>query len=847
MRFLTTRGSAVYRLALAMAMVGGWPVGAARAAPPPGVGAGGAVQIAAGPLADALRRIGMETRTTILFSPALVAGRHVGAMVVRGPAAAMLRRVLAGSGLRVRVMGPHAMLVEAAPPHPPRLTEPARPALALLPGDIMVTAMRRPTRLADTPVSMIAVTGQDLEHAHATGMQALATLAPSLTLTAMGSGMSRLSLRGVYAAGEPTVGVYYGAVPVAGPAGSTTDPGLMTPDLMLVDIDRVEVLRGPQGTLFGTNSLAGTVRILFKTPDMTRREAILSATGTVTRGGAPGETVSGIANMPLLGDRLALRVVAWHEMKGGVIDNPGLGLTDADCQIREGARMALRWQAAAHWRVDLTGAWQHEHIDNGADATVGAGLDQSTARARTPYDDQLKLASAEVNGAFAGLQLNLSLSHFDWAPRRTLDFSASESSHRDDATACAAWLHAACSAAGMAAYAAYVDSQTPSMLDQPFTVSVNSGELRLSGNGPLTWTGGLFLSRRQDTGSSTAWPVDPVSGLVVPGTPPTATRDFETRLDEFALFGDGSWHLRPWLTLSAGGRYFDYRRQAAGLVVIPNPITGPFAPSSFEESYHADGAVGRARIELRPNPRLLFFGQVSSGFRPGGINVVPGLDPAVAAYRDDRLTSWESGGRIRLDGDRLRFDFAAYHQSWARMQYAATTTDGSYSFITNIGSARINGGEVSLSWAPGRHLLARLEATLTDARLASDQANAIAVTPGQRGDRLPYVAPVAASFDLAFDHRVGRDLLLLASLDTHYTGRAYDSFRGSSDGPRQAMGDSATLDAQIGLSRGGTQVDLFVQNLADNRAIVWIGRGLGLDSLQRARPRTIGLSLRRSF
>jgi len=842
MRFLTTR-SFLLRGMLAATMIGGVGLQAH-----PALAGGQAVQIDGGSLADALRHIARETQTTILFTPALVAGRNAGRQQLKGDALPMLHRLLAGTGLRVRIISAHALLIEAAPlrpPHPP--VQPLPPA-TIASGDIMVTAMRRPTRLADTPVSMIAVTGDELERSRATGMQALATLAPSLTLTAMGAGMNRLSLRGVYAAGEPTVGLYYGTVPVAGPGGSTTDPGLMTPDLMLVDIDRVEVLRGPQGTLFGTNSLAGTVRILFKTPDLAKREGVVTASTALTEGGGPGGSLTAVANIPLLPDRLALRAVAWYETRGGVIDNPGLGRSNIDRQTRSGGRLALRWQAAPQWRLDLTGAYQAGRIADAANATVGAGLDQSLAQARIPFTDRLWLGSAEVNGTIGGLQLNLSLAHFDWAPDRWLDFSASENSHRGDAVACAAWVRqGSCSAQDMGAFASYVDSQTPAVLEQPFTVRVNSAEMRLSGSGRLTWLVGAFLSRRHDAGSSTALPVDPDSGLVVEGTLPTATRSFETSLDEFALFGDGSWHVRPWLTLSAGGRYFDYRRQAAGFVAIPNPITGPFAATSFQETYRADGAVGRARIELRPHQRLLIFGQISSGFRPGGINVVPGLDPAVAAYRDDRLTSWEGGGRLRLHGDRLRIDVAAYRQLWSRMQYAATTTDGAYSFITNIGSARIDGGEISLNWQPGRHLLARLDATLTDARLASDQVNAIAVTPGKRGDRLPNVAPLAASFELAYDHAVARDLVLLASLNAHYAGRSYDSFRGSADGPRQAMGNNATLDVDLGLRRGPSQIDLFVQNLADSRAIIWIGRGLSTDSLQRARPRSIGLSLRHTF
>lgn len=838
MRFLTTCSPAL-RWITAATLVGVWAVlanGAAADAPIDGAS-----------LADALRRVAMETRTTILFTPGLVAGRHVGPVHPGGDAPAMLRRLLAGTGLRFRVTGPHTILIEAAPPPRPARPAPPPPVSAVSLGDIMVTAMRRPTRLADTPVSMIAVTGAELERTRATGMQALAALAPSLTVTNVGSGMTRLSLRGVFAAGEPTVGVYYGSVPVAGPGGTTSDPGLMTPDLALIDVDRVEVLRGPQGTLFGTNSLAGTVRILFRPPDPARLEGNVAASASVTQGGAPSHALSAMLNLPL-GRDLALRAVGWREVKGGVIDNPGLHLSNVDGQRREGGRLALRWQAAAHWRVDLAGAYQQGHIGDSANAAVGAGVDQATSQARAPFTDRLTLASAEVNGAVGALQLNATLSHFGWAPHRRLGFSASESMHHGDGVACAARFAVnACSPDQTAAFAAYVDSQTPSVLDQPFNVRVDSGEVRLSGSGGLTWTGGVFVSQRRDNGVSIALPVDPATGLVATGTVPTATRSFETRLDEFALFADGSWHVRPWLGVSAGGRFFNYRRQASGVVAVPNAITGPFGASSFEESYQAHGVVGRARIELRPSARLLVFGQVSSGFRPGGINVVPGLDPSLAAYRDDRLTSWETGGRLRFDREKLRLDFAAYRQMWTRMQYAATTTDGSYSFITNIGTARIDGGEISLSWQPDPRLLARLEATFTDARLANDQINAIAVTPGQRGDRLPYVAPLAAGFELALDQPLRRGLDLLASLNAHYAGRSYDSFRGTSDGPRQAMGNNATLDIDVGLKRGATQVDLFVQNLADSRAIIWAGRGLGVDTLQRARPRSFGLSLRRGF
>jgi outer membrane receptor protein involved in Fe transport len=140
--------------------------------------------------------------------------------------------------------------------------------------------------LTDTPISLVAVRGEDLMHDQATSLEGLARLAPSLTVTSSGPGFNRLTMRGAYAAGEATVALYYGNVPVAGPGGSTSDPGLMTPDLVLADVDRVEVLRGPQGTLYGTSSLAGTVRVLFNGPQLDQRTLGLDSSASTTRSGA---------------------------------------------------------------------------------------------------------------------------------------------------------------------------------------------------------------------------------------------------------------------------------------------------------------------------------------------------------------------------------------------------------------------------------------------------------------------------------------------------------------------------------------------------------------------------------
>jgi outer membrane receptor protein involved in Fe transport len=832
------RRGAVLRTRAAVLLVGGLLAGAAPAE---------TIRLPAGPLADALRAVAIETGNAIVFAPEIAAGRRTPLLRLDGATPKMLRRVLAGSGLGFRFTGERTILVEALPR--PRAPPPPPPE-AIGANDIMVTAMRRPTRLADTPLSIVAVTGIELERARVTGLQGLAALAPSLATTNLGSGLNRLSLRGAYAAGEPTVGLYYGNVMVAGPSGSTADPSLMTPNLMLVDIDRVEVLRGPQGTLYGSGSLAGTVRILFRTPDPEKTTLTTEASGAATKDGGDSGSFSTVANLPLVRGTLAVRAVAYREVRGGVLDNVALGLSNIDRETRTGGRIALRWQIDTHWRLDLSGVIQHGRIDDTMDAEIATGIDRTAAPARTPFVDDFLLGSAELHGEIGAVSLDATLSHSRWAPHRTLDFSAVNASHSTDQAACTHYFglgSGACSSNQIDAFAAYVDTQTPAALHQPFAVTVDSAEARLSGSGRLTWTAGGFLSLRRDHGISATRPVDAATGLIEETTAPIAYRDFTGRLNQSALFADGTWRAWNWLSLSAGARYFHYSRHAWGTVSVPNPITGPYDPSSFDQTYRAHGAVGRARIDIRPDQALLLYAQVASGFRPGGINVVPGLDPTLAAYRDDRLVSLEAGGRIRLDGERLRLDGAIYRQHWAHMQYSATSADGGYAFITNIGSARIKGGELSLSWEPGPVLIARLDATYTDARLASDQTSTTATTPGRKGDRLPYVAPIALSASLLLDRPIGDRLRLLGSVHARYIGRSRATFRGVGSAPALAMGDTGTVDADAGLARGGAQVTLFVENLADTRGRLSAITNLQDDQTLLTRPRTIGVSLRHDF
>ncbi|WP_343528017.1 TonB-dependent receptor [Sphingomonas sp.] len=791
-------------------------------------------------LSEALREEALRCGVSILFPSALVTGRRAPTIGRGGDVAARLGRLLAGSGLRARRLSSRSFIVEAlsAPP----------PSPAVTPADIVVTAMRHPTILGNTPVSMVVVGGDELERAHVTALRQLAGLAPSLTVTESANSLARLSVRGAYAAGEPTVGLYYGNVPIAGPSGTTSDPSAMTPDLALVDVERVELLRGPQGTLYGAGSLAGTLRILFNPADPTRRAASVEVSANSVADGAPGSSVTLMVNRPTDDGHAALRAVLWREVRGGTIDNRVLHITDVDRSIRSGGRLALQWRPAKDWRLDLIGTYQAGRtIDNGAQ-TSGSGIGQTAARVRAPFRDDFLLLAADLHGEiWRGLSFDATLSHTSWRTHRIIDFTATTLSHENDAVACGHYFSvegSGCSASRMADFNAYVQSQSPSVLDQPFSVTTDNVEARLSGSGAMTWTAGVFASRRRDQGNTWTRPVDAATGMIDRARPATAARTFGGNLDQFAAFADGEWRTSGWLTLSAGLRTFDYRRHAQGFIETPSPITGPFDPSGFDQSYRAGGSVGRLRGEVRWAAGMLSYLQISGGFRPGGINVVPGLPSGLASYRDDRLTSIEWGTRGTFLHDHVQVELSAYRQSWSRMQYAVQTLDSAYGFIGNIGSARIDGLELSMRWRILPGLKARIEATGTDARLTSDQTSMTATSPGRAGDRLPNVAPIAAAASLSYDRELGSTCSLSATAILHYTGKSYAAFPGTGGDPRTAVGNATSADIDLGIKRRSAVLSVYVQNIGDARPIQWTGKLPGQTYVSRMRPRTIGISVR---
>src|SRR5271163_3997678 len=225
--------------------------------------------------------------------------------------------------------------------------------------EVVVTATKRESKLLETPISMTVIGQEILKNANVDDVAGFERLVPGLTAIDSGPGQKRYALRGLQSAGGPGVALYYDDIPISGLPGGSLDTGDDQPDLKLWDIDRIEVLRGPQGTLYGNGSLGGAIRILSKRPDLSDFSAAAETYGASTDGGSPSWGVSAMLNAPIVNDRFALRAIFYDRHNGGWLDNiyrsnialpqnPG---NDLNWEQTWGSRLSATFKATDQWTI----------------------------------------------------------------------------------------------------------------------------------------------------------------------------------------------------------------------------------------------------------------------------------------------------------------------------------------------------------------------------------------------------------------------------------------------------------------------------------------------------------------
>lgn len=723
--------------------------------------------------------------------------------------------------------------------------------------EVVVTALKRESTLQDTPIAISALTSQNLERIGADDFSDFVGSVPGLTIRDNGPGSSRPIIRGIASPGEPQVGVYFDDALVVGAPGTTNDAGLRSPELKPFDLERVEILKGPQGTLYGGGSMGGTLRFITKKPNAEEFEGKISVEGSSVRYGDQGYQLNGMVNVPIIKDQLALRVVAFKRDDPGFIDNPTLGQKDINDVDTEGGRVLLRWTPTD--RLALTGAiyYQDQNVGGGFhyNPTLNKDNPQTGVLSNEPYNDEQVLYNFKVEYSF------------DWA----------------DAMYSGSWFDRN---AVYRFHNGFTGIPFPPVLStQPEPLQAVSHEFRLSSSGdnPVDWTVGAFYSDRNAyVDSRVQYPG--ADGNVADENIFLFRRTVNSSLLQRAVFGEATWHATDRLAITAGVRYYDVKSgsDVVNRINIPGiglPSGTPGRPVPFQVNVTRgsdDGAIFKAHIGYDVSDDMLVYASFSQGFRPGGANqntssialTDPGNVGVPEAFKSDSLDSYEIGIHSQWLDRRLTLNAAVYYMDWSDIVLGGRSATGLFGFLLNADSADAKGFELEsvIELAEDFRLTAAL--SYVDAQLTADappnRASATRSKSGLDGDSIPDVADW--TFNASMEY--GRQLPWMDLRGYIYTNFNYTGSNASDFNPflldintlvpttvpnveYNKQGDYVVVDMRVGVEADDWSVSLFLDNVFDEKGPSHIFEDStfrlnpGLNFIER--PRSFGIVFDKDF
>lgn len=724
-----------------------------------------------------------------------------------------LSRLLSGSACAaVRVDQRTVMIVarpaaaQASTPRPAPATAAARPVEI---GEVIVTATKRETRLGEAPYSLSVIPHETLLQQGVVDTTGLTTLAAGVTVTNLGPGRNKILLRGLSDGPltghtQSTVGIYFDELRLTYNAPD--------PDLRWTDVSRVEVLRGPQGSLYGSGSIGGVVQVVANAPDPTARTGSIGITGESTAHGEASGVVEGVVNQPFAGGAGAVRLVGWGESSGGYIDNVASGRDNVDRTRRTGGRAALLWSPGAAFSVEATLISQAitSRDTHYAQPAIGA-LARSTAYPE-PHDNDFLAASltARWRAPIADLTLTTGLidhtvtSHYDAsdAPTDLVLPGAQPAVYRDE-------------------------NEIRGLVSEARIVS--------RGPGRLQWLAGAFTStgaQRLETGL-----VD-TAGRAGYG---------ELRHDdliESALFGEASYALGERLTFTAGGRLFSSRLRTRSEVTLGQAVK-PFAGKAKDSGF-APKLVAAYRL----SPGASLYLQAVEGYRTSGFNTAgpPGqpfgaqAEQPLRRYGGDELWSYEAGLNWTTTDGAGRLRAALFHSDWRHIQADLLLPSG-LPFTANIGEGQVTGLELEA----GR----RIGGLSLSGNLTLQSPELQHLDPGfaSRPDSgLPGVPSVAFALLAEYERPLGERWTLELASRYAYVGRSRLTF--NADLAPQ-MGGYGDLRLSAAARSGQLRLSAYVDNLADSRGDTFsYGNPFSIEVSRQStpqRPRTVGLAVSRGF
>jgi iron complex outermembrane recepter protein len=673
------------------------------------------------------------------------------------------------------------------------------------PTEIVVTAQRREERLLEVPISLTAFTSKDIENRGITSLAEIQTSVPGLRIVDIGPGSQRIQLRGISQyLGLPTVGNYIDEFSVnnEGASGSA--------EIRLLDIERVEVLRGPQPALYGEGSMGGTIRYVTASPDLNEFGANLVGELSSVKDGGTGYRAEGILNIPISTEVAGLRIAGAHERLPGWVDG-ALGKNANDQEITT-ARAKLLLQPVPALTISLLGLY-HESMQ---DVKNYSKVDRTT--------DQIVPSTAQQKYYLSNL-----IASYDFGSVTLLSSTGylnQDSRSVDDSVKFYNQLFGA---------PLVQTAITDSIGD--FTRWAQEFRLASNGDGPLSYLIGASYSDARSTGAIFGTGTTNVPGLPASALGLVFTQISQSKSEVKALFGSVSYDLTDRVTIDVGGRYFKDRRSIRSALSFTGAAPAlPAARSGSFESFNP-----RVNVSYDTGGDGIIYANAAKGFRSGGFNsLAPNIPPT---FGPEKLWSYEIGTRQSLIRNQLFVEAAIYYNDYKGIQATIIQNGAQLGGTRNAGNADGFGADLTFRVQPIRALSISGTVGWNDVRYNTLSPDRF---PGDPLDLVPtWTWSTSIDYSPRFNERMG----LIFHADAGFSDEAQITLRNFAAfglDPIEQSESRAVVNARLGVSFASLDIYAFANNLFDENRIVNPAFGAFFEEI-RTRPRTLGLGMRGRF
>ncbi|MDE1918378.1 MAG: TonB-dependent receptor plug domain-containing protein [Sphingomonadales bacterium] len=696
--------------------------------------------------------------------------------------------------------------------------------------EIIVTAQKTEQRLLDVPAPVTALAASTLTQNNKVRLQDFYQSVPGLNVVPNDyDGSPVISIRGITTGGatSPTVGITIDDVPLN--ASTSLASGEIVPDFDPSDLQRIEVLRGPQGTLYGASSLGGLLKFVTKDPSTAGISGhVETDIDGITGSNGLGYGGSAAINLPVA-NQVAISLSGFGRHQPGYIDNVLTGQKDVNSRDSEGVHGSLLWRPGADTSLKLSAFFQHTQAYGSSidDTLFGLGdLEQSQARGTGTFDRSTTVFSAVGKTVVGRFQL--------------VSVTGYSINHLRDAFD-ASYLLSGLSQAD------YGDNATGSVITNDVITRKFSEELRLStsfGN-IADWIVGGFYTHESTNSLQSAFAVNAFSGAFQGSY--VNEDHFPSTYQEFAIFTDVTFHVTERFQVQVGGRESRNNQSYHETITGPDTLDLDGAPSPIIqplERSHDSSFTFLVTPQFKISRDLMIYGRIASGYRPGGPNVTATVFNIPPTYNADRTVNYEVGSKGSLFGGKLTFDASLYYIDWKNIQLLLLNDNGS-GYFSNGSRARSKGVELSSEWHPLTGLKISGFASYGKAELA-EELPAASPAYGAKGDLLPYSERFSGNIAAEQRLALAEGVNVFLGGEFSRVGRREGIFRSTS--VRQIYPGYNNLDIHARLAWSDWSANLYMTNVTNKRGELTGGIG-SLDPVgfQYIQPRTTGLSLSRNF